>query len=188
MTLRDMFDWLIEAKCRLQRRKMLRERKVLIDRILERLTKQPDVADIKFGQDELLRAAQISEQLVDLEAGILYLTVQSRYQDQPGEHSYSLYFTGDMLRIGLLLYGELSKAVLIDWHNELQSIWPGCPPQQIDRRGVTMYEWTFLLPEIYTSHAVQERYILGMRHMHSRLLRIIADYHLIQANEAAQAK
>lgn len=183
MILREIFEWLIGAKCRLARRKMLHERKTLFSHIITRLFMAPNVVDIKFGQDVLLKEAKITEQLVDLEAGILYLTVNSQYEGRAGQHSYSLYFTGDMLRIGLLLCGDLANAVLIDWHNELQSIWPGCSPQQIDRKGVTMYEWTFILPELYTNPAVQERYILGMRHMHSRLLRIIADYHLMQANE-----
>lgn len=179
-----MLGAVVAWKCELQRQVVLQERKVFFDRILKSLTAGPNIADEKFGQDLLLVSASVIEKLVNLNTGILYSTIESTYEGKTGLHSYSLFLTGDMLRIGLLLYGDLSNAVVIDWHNELQSIWPGCPPQQVDRLGLTMYEWTFLLPDLYTSYAVQERYILGMRHMHTRLLRIISDFRLVQTKES----
>lgn len=169
----------------IKRKILLYDREAFYSRIINQFSLPPNAASIKFGQDELLNAAKIDSVMTDNDGGILYMEIGTRYSKIAGQHSYSLYLTGDLLRIGLLLYGGLEKAPLVDWQNEIQTIWPGCAPDQQDRDGLTMYEWTFLLPDIYKNYATQERYILGLHHMHCRILRIIRDYRLLQIKESA---
>lgn len=181
-------DWLIkswtQALSYVRRQKVLHERRIFYERIMERMMAEPDAAAIKFGQAELMRNARASELIIDESSGILYITIETSHGSHIGHFSYSLFLTGDLLRIGLLLYGGLENAPLIDWHNEMQIIWPGCLPDQTDRQGLTMYEWTFLLPDLYDRYPTQERYINGLRHMHSRVLRIVRDYWIVQDQEA----
>lgn len=167
-----------------RRERLLCQREIFFDRIFDRLTAPPDNASVKFGQDVQLRSAKVLESLIDVESGTLYVTIETLFEGMTGQHSYSLYLTGDLFRIGLLLYGGLESAPLVDWQNELQELWPGCPPEQHDRGTLTMYEWTFLLPDLYENYATQERYTLGLRHMHCRMLRIIQNYRLVQTSEA----
>lgn len=178
----DRFD---KFQHNLRKQRVINARQILMQAIVDQMQSPPDHASIKFGQDELLNQSNLSEILMDTNAGVLYIEVSSNFAESPGKHSYSLFFTGDLFRIGLLLYDGLQNATVIDWHNEVHSLWPGTQPDHLDREGLTMYEWTFLLPDLYGNYATQERYILGMRHMHCRMLRIIRDYKFLKIRDAA---
>jgi len=52
------------------------------------------------------------------------------------------------------------------WDNE---------PKQFIRGDKMFYEWEFNVPNFYDSYLTQERYILGIRHMHFRVMRIVHD-------------
>lgn len=179
---------LLQAWASLQRdywkNKVLNQREIFYQAVAENFRAPNNAFDLKFGQDELLKNAWVEFKMLENHAGILYIEIGSEYSGFKGQHAYSLWLTGDLFRIGLLLYGGLEKAPLVDWQNEIQTIWPGCPPDQQDRDGLTMYEWTFWLPDIATNYATQERYILGLSSMHSRILRIIRDYRLVQRQES----
>lgn len=167
-----------------KRQQVYHARQIFFDRILKRLTAPADISAIKFEQHKLLQSMAVVETLQDVSAGVLYFTIETNFSEQIGNYSYSLFITGDLFRIGLLLYGGLENAPLLDWHNEIQSLWPGSSPEQTIRQDLTLYEWTYLLPDLYSNYATQERYILGLRHMNSRVLRIIRDYRLVQQQEA----
>lgn len=179
----SVLDSITELLASWRKARVHAERRIFFRRIVERITIAPDPAAIKFGQHIQLQNSKIVECLTDVEAGILYIVVESTFEGRTGQHSYSIFVTGDLFRIGLLLYGGLESAPLTDWQNEITEMWPGCSPDQHDRGALAMYEWTFLLPDLYQSFVTQERYILGIRHMHCRVLRIIQDFRKVQAQE-----
>lgn len=166
-----------------RRRRVVAEREILFRRIEQCLYATPDPASVKFGQAALLKQSRIVECLSDAPSGTLYITIESTFEGITGHHSYSLYVTGDLFRIGLLLYGGLESAPSLDVHNETEKLWPGIAPEHHDRRELSLYEWTSLVPDLYDSYVTQERYILGMRHMHCRVLRIIHDFRKEQAHD-----
>lgn len=167
----------------LKKRMLMHHRELFYSEILDRFYSPADTASIKFGQGPLLEGARVESKILENQSGILHMEIGTEYSGIKGQHAYSLHLAGDLFRISLLLYGGLEKAPLVDWKNEIQTIWPGCAPDQQDRDGLTMYHWTFILPDIYSNYATQERYILGMHHMHCRVLRIVRDYRMIQQME-----
>lgn len=171
----------LQKECR--RSMTLYRREMFFEEIMKRFTAPIDTAGRKFGQAELLEAARIKTKIIDNNVGLFMLEVETDFSGFKGTHSYAMTLAGDLLKINLQLYGGLEKAPLVDWQNEIQTIWPGCAPNQQDREDLTMYEWTFFLPDIYENFATQERYTLGLTHMHCRILRIIRDYRILQKHE-----
>ena len=161
---------------RVQRKKTFSIRDQMFEDMLSMLTEEPDRASVLFGQDKLLASAKVVNEFIDSTHGIFIFTMQCDYFNYRSSHSYSLYLTGDILRIGLLLSGGVEKAPLADWDNEMNDLWPGTPPTQQNRQDVTLYEWTFGLPDLYSNYVTRERFVFGMRHMQGRVLRIVRDY------------
>lgn len=164
-----------------QRIRTVSKRREFFESILLLLKESPDKASVLFGQDKLLASTKLVDDFIDSEHGILLYTMDCNYYGEHSKHNYSLYLTGDIFRIGLLLSGGVENAPLIDWNNEMNDLWPGTAPAQHNRAGVSLYEWTFAVPDLYDNYVTRERFVLGMRHMQGRILRIVSDYFKIKS-------
>lgn len=180
MTIIDLvntgIDWLANAETHYQRVRTIGKRRELFESMVGLLREPPDGAAKLFGQDKLLATAEVVDVTIDAEHGIFLFTMAFEYFGHKSQHSYSLYLTGDVFRVGLLLSDGLEKAPLADWGNEMDGLWPGMTPAQQSRQDATLYEWVFVVPDIYTNYVTRERFVFGMRHMQGRVLRILHDY------------
>lgn len=179
----NLISYFSDVTGNFQRVRTFSKRREFFESILFVLKSKPDKASVLFGQDKLLASTKLNGECIDTDHGILIFTMECNYYGEQSSHSYSLYLTGDIFRIGLLLSGGVENAPLIDWDNEMNDLWPGTPPVQHNRSGVSLYEWTFAVPDIYDNYVTRERFILGMRHMQGRILRIVSDYFKIKSED-----
>ena len=70
---------------------------------------------------------------------------------------------------------SLQGVFLADTHNEVQSLWNRVGPSIDVSHGCVFYDWEFEVPELYDNYKNQEKYILGVRHMHFRTMKVIHD-------------
>lgn len=138
-----------------------------------------------MGQDNYYAAADVSTAVISPAEGLLVFHVYATFHEIDCRHTYSLFQFGDVLKVGLLLGNGLEQAPLVDWHNEIGKLWSGEPFAQYDRDGTTLYEWTFRVPNLYRSWIDQESFVLGMRHCHQRVLRILNDYAMLKTEKNA---
>lgn len=160
------------------------QRYAFFRRILRAVTEPPRRIDCIMGQSDFFCPADAGAAVIDVGMGSLVFPVHPTFNGTPYAFEYSIWQIGSMLKIGLLLSNGLEQAPLLDWHREVGDIWADRAPAKLDRAGVTVYEWTFEVPDLYSAWLAQERYVLGMRHCHFRILRIVRDFALLQNTDA----
>lgn len=168
-----------------QRIRTVNQRKKMFESIVSLLHEPPDEASVLFGQAKLLESTRLTDVCIDAEHGILLFTMDCDYYGENSRHNYSLYLTGDIFRIGLILSGGVQNAPLVDWNNEMNDLWPGTAPVQHNRNGASLYEWTFAEPDLYGNYVTRERFVIGMRHMQGRILRIVSEYFKLKSEDNA---
>ena len=136
----------------------------------------PDKVAEMFGQGPYCQRVDTSNVISQPEFGILYIPMKAEFEGMACDHAWSIYQTGRRLRIAVILSGGLERAVLVDWNREMTLMWPEVPMQQLDRKGLTLYEWNFYDADIYRDFVAQDTFALNMRHCQSRVLRILHDY------------
>lgn len=151
-------------------------RRFLFDTILEACSRHVHESGVVMKQDQYYVPVSRSDAIIDAPNGELIFHVKAEFFDMDCSHTYSIWQLGDILKVGLLLKDGLEQAFLVDWHNEIKELWNGASMKQFDRTGTTLYEWTFNVPQLYDHWKHQEAYVLGMRHCHQRILRILHDY------------
>jgi hypothetical protein len=88
---------------------------------------------------------------------------------------YSIYQIGKILRIGVLMSESLFQYGL---KHEYSGMW-GSEVTISPRGKLTMVEWAFDEPDLLGSWSTQEKYVLGIRHMHFRLLTALKENGII---------
>lgn len=156
-------------------------RRDFFNEILAMLNKDPTRIDEIMGQAKYYTQPSTDGMILDPEMGNFMLNVSVGHAG----FSYSLYQIGSTLKIGVLFFGATLTSPVDDPDGEIETLWPGFRPI-ISRRGDSvMYEWEFDEPDLYSNWARQEKYILGMRHAHFRILRIISETALEKKKDAA---
>lgn len=166
-----------------QQRAVMARRAGFFRRILDSVSEAPSDIDQVMGQAKYFVRPLDSPRVFDARRGTLVFHVRPRFCDREFEFFYSIWQLGRMLKIGVILQGDLEQAPLIDWHHEMSDLWAEARLDRQSRTGATLYEWTFDVPDLYGCWLNQERYILGMRHCHFRMLRIVHDFAVLTATE-----
>jgi hypothetical protein len=167
--------------CLIQRRLVYAGRRYFFEAIHRACASAPGRPDASLSQRELLEGMGRITGEIDAEMGTLLMHIEASYFGQRFEFAYSILQAGETLRIGVLLGESLQQAPLVDSHMELRELWPGAEPLPLPRGESVLYDWSFETPGLYRRWLVQERFVLGMRHFHVRILRIVRDFALVIA-------
>lgn len=157
---------------------LIEGRRGFFDAVVNQLFMPPHEVDALMNQSHLYVPPEESSLVSAPEHGYLVIHVKPIFFGSETHFCYSFFQFGDFLKLHLVFYGkELESAPVADSHQEINRIWPGSISEPIWRGETMLYEWTFELSgkDFYRNYEIQERFILNMRHMHFRLLRIFHD-------------
>ena len=154
------------------------KRRHFFNTIIKQMNGKPTLIDIMFGQDKFF-CPPVDIVMID-ECVILHV-----YPDFHGKQYhfyYSIYQIGSQLKIAVFLDGDASTAPIFEGQNEIEKLWFDVLPEAQERNGVLMYQWNFVVPTFFDSWKDRERFAVGMRHMHFRMLRIVHDGTSVMSN------
>lgn len=156
---------------------LIAKRKQFFDNILEVLKKPPSSIDMILQQDKYYVAPNLTKLTSVPESGDLAIFINGKFHEKEFNIYYTIWQLGDILKIGVAIYDQdLHGAFASDHHNEVFYIWGNKNDPRIDvAHGCVFYDWEFEVKELYDNYRNQERFILGVRHMHFRVMRIIHD-------------
>lgn len=156
---------------------LIAKRQEFFDEILRHLNIPPSKIDKLLNQDKYYIAPDKDNTYINSEYGDMAIHVNGQFYDKKFCISYLFWQLGNTLKIGINLRDdELQGAFASDAHNEIYYIWGIKHDPKIDvARGTVFYDWEFDVPELYDNYKNQERFILGAKHMHFRVMRIIHD-------------
>lgn len=160
----------------MNKEELLHLRCVLFDDILTQLSNPSSPMDEILNQAKYYVPINKSTVIKSVETGDLAIPISGSFYDKKFNLYYTLWQTGNRLKIGVAIYDdEMQDIFERDIHKEIDSIWPDCIPLIDVAHGCVFYDWTFDATHLYESYQNLEKYILGMRHMHFRIMRIVHD-------------
>lgn len=154
-----------------------KKRADFFEEILRHVRRPPERIDSFLRQDGYYRPINEDESFYDEKTGDLAICVTGKFFEKDFKLYYSFWQIGDILRIGVTVYDEdLQMAFKSDAHNEIYDIWGLQNVPRVEASHEYLYyDWEFEVPNLYDNYVNQEKYVLGARHMHFRVLRIISD-------------
>lgn len=154
------------------------KRKEFFESILENLFRKPNKIDLILEQAEYYVSPDINETFFTEETGDCAINTKGVYNNINFSFWYSIWQFGDVLKISMILDdSNIYGAVIEDYFEEVKFLWGKNNEPRLDvSHGKVLYEWEFCVPNLYESYLNQEKFVLGVRHMHFRLLRMISDY------------
>lgn len=161
----------------MNKEELIELRQTFFKSIFDQIKKPPNRIDNVLQQAPFYIAPSEEKSFYEPEAGDLAICIEGEFFEKKFLIYYSLWQLGDMLRIGVKIEDEeLQGAFASDTHNEVFYIWGMKNDPRVDvAHGSVFYDWEFQVPELYESYKNQERFILGTRHMHFRVMRMIHD-------------
>jgi hypothetical protein len=156
---------------------LIKLRTEFFENILEHIQRPPARIDMVLQQDQFFMPVDKEKSFYDASAGDLAICIAGNFYEKEFNVYYSFWQLSDMMRIGVAIYDdELQGAFASDAHNEVFYIWGMKNDPRVDvSHGCVFYDWEFHVPELYQSYQNQEKFILGARHMHFRVMRILHD-------------
>lgn len=156
---------------------LIAKRQEFFEDILKHLNVPPSKIDKLLHQDKFYVQPDKENTYINSEYGDMAIHVKGQFYDKKFSVSYLFWQLGNTLKVGITLNDdELQGAFASDAHNEIYYIWGVKNEPRIDvARGCVFYDWEFDVPELYDNYRNQERFILGSKHMHFRVMRIIHD-------------
>lgn len=156
---------------------LLAKRQEFFEQIMKHLNTPPSKIDQILNQDKYYVYPDLNNSFINSEYGDMVIQINAEFHKKKFNIFYSLWQLGDTLKIGIALNDyELQGAFASDTHNEIYYIWGVKNEPKIDvARGCVFYDWEFEVPHLYDNYKNQERFILGCKHMHFRVMRIIYD-------------
>lgn len=144
--------------------------------ILSQLENPASDMDLILNQSKYYVRPNMDKVVKNVSTGDLAIPINGSFFDKKFRLYYTLWQTGTRLKIGVAIYDdEMQDIFERDTHKEIDSIWPDCIPLVDVAHGCVFYDWTFDAKNLYESYQNAEKYILGMRHMHFRIMRIVHD-------------
>lgn len=145
--------------------------------ILDTMRLPPSKIDMILQQDKFYNPVDEENTFCDPKGGDLSIYIKGKFHEKEFNVYYSFWQLGDMLRIGVAVHDEeLQGAFASDTHNEVFYIWGVKNEPRVDvAHSCVFYDWEFEVKDLYDSYKNQEKYILGARHMHFRVMRILHD-------------
>lgn len=155
---------------------LFKARTLFFNDILDQITNPPNDMDMILNQSKYYISPEVSKIIKNIETGDLAIPITGSFFDKKFKLYYTLWQTGMRLKIGVAIYDdEMQDVFEKDTHKEIESIWPDSNPIIDVAHGCVFYDWTFDATNLYDSYQIMEKYILGMRHMHFRVMRIVYD-------------
>lgn len=156
---------------------LIKMRTEFFENILEHIQRPPARIDMVLQQDQFFMPVDKEKSFYDASAGDLAICIAGKFYEKEFNVYYSFWQLSDMMRIGVAIYDdELQGAFASDAHNEVFYIWGMKNDPRVDvSHGCVFYDWEFHVPDLYQSYQNQEKFILGARHMHFRVMRILHD-------------
>lgn len=161
----------------MNKQELLNNREIFFKQISEHILKEPTKIDHILNQDKYYIRPNLEDIIINVEYGDMVIKINGKFYDKEFNIFYSLWQLSDTLKIGIALSDDdLQGAFSSDTHNEAYYIWGWKNDPKVDiARGCVFYDWEFEVPNLYDNYKEQERFILGVRHMHFRTMRIIHD-------------
>ena len=159
----------------MNKEELFKARNLFFDDILLQLNNSSSEMDVILNQAKYY--VKPSEKIVkNVETGDLAIPIVGEFFEKKFKLYYTLWQTGARLKIGVAIYDdEMQDVFEKDSHKEIDTIWPDCIPLVDIAHGCVFYDWTFDATNLYDSYQNLEKYILGVRHMHFRIMRIVHD-------------
>ena len=159
----------------MDKKELVEKRNVFFHKIVDMLKREPDEIDVLMKQDSYYVSP--SKTIINPEKGELIIMIPFQFQGKLFNVWYSLWQYAFELKIGIFVEdSKLETAFQTDTHREIKYLWGADTPPRFDNsRKTVMYEWEFRVPRLFDSYVYQEKYILGVRHMHFRLMRVLQD-------------
>lgn len=153
---------------------LLTAREYFFKCIFKALVMEPMTVDVLFGADTDYVTPQLLS--MNVEFGSMVIDVSPNFIGEGDEsrYFYTIAVMGNVLRIGIFMpVSKLLTLPVIDNHREqLFNVWNGAEFAVMERDLGVLYEWTFMNfdPSCWAN---AEKYVLGMRHLHFCVLKLL---------------
>ena len=153
------------------------KREEFFNDIIHYLQQKPLPIDYLLNQANYYLSPDMNNSISNSEYGDMAICVNGEFFGKQFKVYYTVWQLSDVLRIGVNIADEdLQTAFSTDNNNEIFYIWGHKNDPKINiLNECIFYDWEFEVPQLYESYREQEKFILGMRHMHFRVLRVIHD-------------
>ena len=162
-----------------QQKELIINREDFFDFITKNLMKDPSEIDEIMGQNKYFCAPKLESDsyINDPENGVLYFKFEPSFFGHKFDFGYSIFNPGDWLWIGVLFNNENETnniMTTVDNCREIDAVWDRTPENNVRDGNSILMEWRFHEPDLYSNFLVQERFAFVIRHMHLRILRMLA--------------
>lgn len=159
----------------MNKKELLEKRTEFFEEILSNIRKPPSKIDKILKQDKYFIPIDERNTFYDVSSGDLVINVTGKAFDSTFDFAYTIWQYGNSLKLGLAIYSEfLHVAIPSDNYNEVFSIWGhNNEPYNNYIYDYLYYNWDFNAEKLYDDYKEQEKFILGIRHMHFRVLRLL---------------
>ncbi|MHB0992223.1 MAG: hypothetical protein ACYC3O_08175 [Burkholderiales bacterium] len=152
----------------------LAARKHFFENIVQVLTTEPQTIDMLLGADADYESPRLLSMNVELGSLVMEMSPNFIGEGEESRFYYSIFVTGDVLRIGIFMPVSkiLAVPVYADGRERLLNTWNGLQFNVQDRDLGILYEWTFtdFNPADWAN---AEKYVLGVRYLHFRFLELV---------------
>lgn len=156
---------------------LISKRQEFFDAILTHLNTPASRIDYLLNQDKYYTKIDPNGSFIKSDFGDMVIQIEGEFYEKKFSISYLFWQLGDTLKVGIVINDiNLQGSFAADGHNEVYYIWGIKNEPRVDvARGCLFYDWEFEVPFLYDSYKNQERFIIGAKHMHLRVMRIIHD-------------
>ncbi len=164
------------------------KRKTFFNNVLEHLMRDPIDIDFLLKQDKYYIKPKKDSLILNEKTGDWAIKVEGNFFNTPFVLWYSMWQVGNKLRVTMILEEtNIMPAFVEDDHHEVNTFWGENQHPNIDTTHESLlYDWDFFNTNLYESYLTQEVYVLGIRHMHFRAMRIIYDFLEKQNNKNSE--
>lgn len=152
------------------------KRATFFNDILYHLERPPEAIDSLLNQDVYYIKPEKDTIINDSSTGNFAVNIKGKFFDKEFHLTYTLWQTGKILKIGVAINDEeFNDMFEQDKHYEIKSLWENGQLNIDVAHGCYFCDWSFSTPNLLDNYLEQEFFILGCRHMHFRVLRIVHD-------------
>ncbi len=162
----------------MKKEELINARKVLFENIQKEVSKELNFLDHFWKHNVYYIPTDVSKIIMDVEGGNLVIPFENEFFGHQFNFFYSVWQSGNILRIGVGAHPNISQAFASDDYNDIYKVWGKQEEKNLEIRNASdfiFFDWMFDATHLYSNYAYEERIIHGMRHMHFKVLRIIYD-------------
>lgn len=133
----------------------------------------PTAADTVLGLAPFHVRPLAVGQINDPQQGTLLIPFRSDFHGREQQFMYLVRQIGHEVQVCLVLQEETQMAPLLDGTLPIDMLWPGTANRARTLGEATHYEWSFCEPDLLHEFQAQEKYVLGMRLFHFKVVLMI---------------